>query len=137
MHAVQVLRRAIVPPPLAMLTLLALAIFTLPPLPVLMALLFVYVTSLGAISPNTTAIALAGYSHSAGTASAMIGSIQSIAGVAAGVTISLIPSHGILPLACVMSLCSTLSWWFGRIAAAEAPAVVPPPPPEDEPAAPP
>ncbi|HKY89942.1 MAG TPA: multidrug effflux MFS transporter [Nevskiaceae bacterium] len=134
---VHVLRRAIVPLPLAMLALLGLSAIGLPPLPVLMGLLFVYVTCLGAVSPNTTAIALAGYAQSAGTASALIGSIQSILGVTAGLTVSLVPSHGILPLAGVMAVCSVMAWWCGRVAADEAPAVVPPPPPEDEPATPP
>lgn len=110
----QILRRAGPIPALAGPALLAMSLFGQPPLALLMAALLVYVASLGAISPNTGAIAMGSQGSAAGAASALVGTAIYSCGMLAGLAMSLLKGDSVLPLASVMALCGVLSWWFGR-----------------------
>jgi MFS transporter, DHA1 family, multidrug resistance protein len=83
------------------------------PLPVLVASLFVYVASLGVISPNTGAMAMAEQGRNAGAASALLGSLAFAVGTGAGIAVSLVDGPSSLPLALVMSVCGGTSALFG------------------------
>lgn len=72
----------------------------------LMAGLFLFVASLGFIGPNTTALALAQVERSqAGSAAALMGALQFLLGMAAGIGVSLWHRPSALPLAGVMLVC--------------------------------
>ncbi|WP_423739672.1 MFS transporter, partial [Cupriavidus basilensis] len=71
-----VLRGALVAPCLAGLALAAAVLAGLAPLPVLLAGFFVFIASLGCILPNASALAMDRQGHRAGTASALMGTLQ-------------------------------------------------------------
>lgn len=129
-----VLRRTLWLPAAAGVALLAMALAGTPPLALLVAGLFAYIASLGAISPNTGAIAMAGQGRAAGAASAMLGTLTYAAGMVAGLALGLFETAGVLPLAAVMAGCGVLSalcgwpvlqWREPAVALAE---VIPEPP---------
>lgn len=104
-----VLRRTLWVPALAGLTLLTMALAGTPPLAWLLAGLFAYIASLGAITPNTSAIAMAGQGRAAGAAAAVLGTLTYASGMVAGLALSLFEAASILPLAAVMATCGLLS----------------------------
>lgn len=106
------LRRGLLAVALAGGALAALALLDALPLPALLAGLFCYITSLGFISPNASASALAGHGHQAGTASALMGALQFLLATAAGATMSLWHDGTVVPLACVLALCGSGAWWL-------------------------
>lgn len=79
-------------------------------LPLLLAGLFLFISSLGFISPNASAAALAHQGKHAGTASALMGALQFILATAAGAAMSVWHAPSALPLAIVMALCGIGSW---------------------------
>ena len=115
-------------PPLAILPLalrltasaglaaLALTLSGLINLPLLMACLMTFMFSIGFTGPNSAAMALAGQGQRLGSASAMMGTLQMSCGALAGVTVSLIPWEGPLPLALMLAGCTTLAWSVGKFA---------------------
>lgn len=110
----QILRRTGPLPALAGSALLAMSLFGQPPLALLMVALLVYVASLGAISPNTGAIAMGSQGRAAGAASAVVGTAVYFCGMLAGLAMSLLEGDSVLPLASVMAFCGVVSWWLGR-----------------------
>ena len=85
------------------------------PLPLLTAGLFLYVASLGLITPNTGALAMAQQGGRAGAASAVLGTVIYAGGMAAGLAVSLIEARGALPLAAIMAgcgLCAAACGWM-------------------------
>lgn len=101
----QILRRSIWLPIGASLATLAITLLGHPPLLVVLAGLFIYVGSLGFISPNSTAAALQHQGHLAGTASALMGSLQFTLATLAGLGMGLWHAPSSLPLAVAMSVC--------------------------------
>lgn len=95
------------------LTLFVVALQGLPSLPVLLILFFGYVSCLGAISPNTAAIAMGGQGMHAGSASALLGALTYSVGTLSAFAVSWIPAQGALPLAIVMLTCGAISLAFG------------------------
>lgn len=71
--------------------------------------LFVFVASLGFISPNTTVLAMDPFRQIAGAASALLGSLQFVLAFTASAAVSAIPAAGALPMAGVIALCGLLS----------------------------
>lgn len=108
-----ILRRTLWLPAGAGLSLLLMSLRGPPPLPVLMLGLFCYVAGLGAISPNTGAIAMAGQGQQAGAASSLLGTLSYAAGMGAGLLLSLFKDAGVLPLAAVMAACGLISFALG------------------------
>lgn len=108
-----ILRRTAFVPAIAGVALVGMTLPGQPPLPLLMAGLFVYASSLGAITPNTSAIAMAAQGRNAGAAAALLGSLTFLAGMAAGLAVSLFKGHSALPMAGVMAVCGLLSASMG------------------------
>lgn len=79
-------------------------------LPLLLIGLFVFISSLGFISPNASAAALAHQGHHAGTASALMGALQFVLATGAGTAMSLWHAPSALPLAVMMALCGIGAW---------------------------
>lgn len=101
----QVLGRAVLAPCAAGLMLAAAALAGVLVLPVLLAGFFVFIGSLGCITPNASALALTHQGHRAGTASALMGTLQFSLGTVAGAAVSLWHDGTALPLAVVMAVC--------------------------------
>lgn len=74
----------------------------------IMSLIFIYLFWLGFLNPNTTALALEPFKKNAGTASAMLGSMQMIFGAAASAFVSLFHNGTALPMAVFMMIFSII-----------------------------
>lgn len=101
----RVLGRAVLAPCAAGLMLAAAALAGVLVLPVLLAGFFVFIGALGCITPNASALALTHQGHRAGTASALMGTLQFSLGTVAGAAVSLWHDGTALPLAVVMAVC--------------------------------
>lgn len=75
---------------------------------IVMLLIFFYLFWLGFLNPNTTALALENFKKNAGTASAMLGSMQMVFGAAASAFVSLFHNGTALPMAAFMMIFSVL-----------------------------
>lgn len=71
-------------------------------LTIVVAMLFVYVASLGMVAPNSTALALDGHAQMAGTAAALMGAVQSVIGAIAGPIVAALGASSGLPMAAAM-----------------------------------
>ncbi|NUT14370.1 MAG: Bcr/CflA family multidrug efflux MFS transporter [Cupriavidus sp.] len=74
-------------------------------LPVLLGGFFVFIGALGCVSPNASALALAHQGHRAGTASALMGTLQFSLGTLGGAAVSVWRDGSALPLGVVMAAC--------------------------------
>jgi len=74
------------------------------------ALLFLFLCSLGFTFPNASALAMATFSKNAGSASALMGASQMGFGALATVALSFFNSHSALPMAGIMVLSSSLAY---------------------------
>ncbi|MFP5430185.1 MAG: Bcr/CflA family multidrug efflux MFS transporter [Gammaproteobacteria bacterium] len=106
------LRRGVLSVALTGMALAVLASLGWLPLPALLAGLFLFISSLGFISPNASAAALAQQGRHAGTASALMGALQFLLATVAGAAMSLWHAPSALPLAMVMALCGIGAWLF-------------------------
>lgn len=88
-------------------------------LPWLLALLFLNLSAGGLISPNIAAIVMAPFGEVAGSASALLGTIQFGVGAGAGAMVGLLHDGTARPMTGMMAACafaSGLVWWtLGRI----------------------
>ncbi len=84
-------------------------------LPLLLVGFFGYLASLGCIMPNASALALSRQGHQAGTASALMGTLQFSLGTLAGIAIGLLSGASALPLIGIMATCSVASLLMGII----------------------
>ena len=88
----------------------------------IVSLLFFYLSTIGMVMPNATALAMKPFEKNAGSASALLGFIQMGLGALATVVIGLLNIKTVLPMAMSMLACSLLSlsliaWsikFFGR-----------------------
>jgi len=78
--------------------------------PVFAGLIFVFMSSLGPLIPNTTAIALQPFSKFAGSASALIGSLQMLIAALASWAVSGLANGTSLPMAVTMLACASGSF---------------------------
>lgn len=76
----------------------------------LIGLIFCYLSCQGFVFPNTSALALNPFSRLAGSASALLGTIQMSIGAFASFLVSLLHDNTALPMVEVMAGCSTLSF---------------------------
>lgn len=74
-----------------------------------LGLIFIYLFWLGFLVPNTTAMALQPFTRSAGSASALLGSFQMVAGALASVLVSYFHNGTAIPMAMTMALCATIA----------------------------
>lgn len=110
------LRRGVISVALTGSGLAVLATLGWLPLPLLLAGLFIFIASLGFISPNASAAALTHQGHRAGTASALMGALQFLLATVAGASMSAWHDGSALPLTVIMGLCGTGAWLMLRAA---------------------
>jgi DHA1 family bicyclomycin/chloramphenicol resistance-like MFS transporter len=108
------LRHALYLPALSGLSLFALQIFGLLNFPLLLLGLFVFITSMGFITPNTSAMALQYQSKQAGLASALLGTLQFGCATLAGLLMGLWHDNSALPLLTLLAACGTGAWLLNR-----------------------
>lgn len=76
--------------------------------------LFLYIATHGFVMPNTTALAMASHGTVAGSASALLGTIQFVLGAAAGAVVSVLANGTAVPLAAVVAGCGVAAWTVHR-----------------------
>ncbi len=100
------------------LLLLAAAATGIAGFPGILAPLFLFVSSLGFVAPNATALAMAPQGRNAGSAAAVLGMTQFLCGGVAGGLVSALYDRTALPMALVIAVCghgaATAHLLFGR-----------------------
>ena len=113
--ATTLLRRALWVPPIVGLSLAALALSGLISLPWFVFGFFCFVSSIGWITPNATASALATHGQMAGTAAALSSALQFSFATLAGALVGTFHNGTGQPLAVVMALCGCGAWLCHRV----------------------
>jgi DHA1 family bicyclomycin/chloramphenicol resistance-like MFS transporter len=108
---VETLARSIWHPVFFGVLLTVLAIWISLPLWAVMVLQFGFFISVGRVAPNVSALALAPHGRAAGTASALMGSLQSVIPTLAGVAVAVFNDGTISTLALLMTAGAVCSWW--------------------------
>ncbi|WP_145010348.1 multidrug effflux MFS transporter [Pseudomonas oryzihabitans] len=108
------LRRAVLAYATAGLVLLLVGAFQPKALPVLMIPLFCAIALLGGIVPNASACALAGQGANAGSASALMGSLQFILAALASSSVGALHNGTVVPLCAVLAFCAVASALLAR-----------------------
>ena len=90
------------------LLLVAGAMYGAPPVAII-ALLFCYLATIGFLSPNTTALAIEPFTKYAGTASALMGSLQMTAGALGSACVSWFHTGTAVPMAVLLLLSAVVS----------------------------
>ncbi len=88
-----------------------------PPLWLLVALQLSFFVSVGRVNPNVVALALAPHGRDAGTASALMGALQSLLSTIAGIAVALLSDGTLRTLTAIMAaaaVCSGLSYLWVR-----------------------
>jgi DHA1 family bicyclomycin/chloramphenicol resistance-like MFS transporter len=88
--------------------------------------LFVFVSSLGFVAPNTTALAMAPHGRVAGSASALLGTVQFLLGAGAATLTGLLGSSSPVPLGIVVAGCGLAAFLIHQTVP-RAPAMAPQP----------
>jgi len=70
--------------------------------------LFVYVGCVGLVSPNAIALAMAPQGAQAGSASALVGTLQFSVAAIAATAVGVIHQESALPMAIIIAICGTL-----------------------------
>jgi MFS transporter, DHA1 family, multidrug resistance protein len=83
----------------------------------LLAPLFVYIASLGFVLPNVIATALASQGRNAGTASALLGTLQFGAGASVGMLLGALGAGTAVPMAALIAACGLAALVVHRVAA--------------------
>jgi DHA1 family bicyclomycin/chloramphenicol resistance-like MFS transporter len=112
-----ILSRAVWVTAAAGVALLAAAVTGAGGLPGLLLSLFVYIASLGFVLPNVTAAALAPQGRNAGSASAMLGTVQFGAGAVVGMLLGALGNGTAVPMAALIAACGLSSLAVYRLAA--------------------
>jgi DHA1 family bicyclomycin/chloramphenicol resistance-like MFS transporter len=112
-----ILSRALVVSATAGLALLIAAWTGAGGLPGLLVPLFVYIASLGFVLPNVIATALASQGRNAGTASALLGTLQFGAGASVGILLGALGNGTAVPMAALIAACGLAALAVHRLAA--------------------
>lgn len=78
--------------------------------PVQVILIFICLCMTGLLYPNVTALALAPFRQTAGSASALLGTIQYTLGAIAGALVGMLHSGTAVPMAATMAICGVAGW---------------------------
>jgi MFS transporter, DHA1 family, multidrug resistance protein len=78
--------------------------------PAQLVLIFVCICMTGLLYPNITALALAPFESAAGSASALLGTIQYTLGATAGAMVGMFHSGTALPMTATMAVCGLVGW---------------------------
>jgi DHA1 family bicyclomycin/chloramphenicol resistance-like MFS transporter len=73
-----------------------------------------YLASMGCVSPNSAALALAEQGRRAGTAAALLGTLQYSAATISTMLVARLHTGGPVPMAVVVGVCGVLAWCAGR-----------------------
>lgn len=92
------------------ITFVTLVYFGLSSLFITIGLIFLYLSCQGFIFPNSSALTLAAFGHSAGNASALMGAIQMGIGATASAAVSILQDNTAMPMSGVMALCSVTAF---------------------------
>lgn len=79
-------------------------------LPLCVLLIFLFLVCQGFVFPNTSALALNPFTSLAGSASALLGSIQLGVGAIASVMVSVLHNNTVIPMVSVMAACACISY---------------------------
>jgi len=88
------------------ITTVCLTLFGLTDLFVTIFLIFVFLCTQGFVFPNASALSLAAFGHTAGSASALLGAIQMTIGACTSALVSILQNHTALPMTGVMACCA-------------------------------
>jgi DHA1 family bicyclomycin/chloramphenicol resistance-like MFS transporter len=69
-------------------------------------LIFIFLCTQGFVFPNASALSLAAFGHTAGSASALLGGIQMTIGACTSALVSVLQDHTALPMTGVMACCA-------------------------------
>ena len=83
-----------------------MTIFGLNDLFVTIFFIFIFLCTQGLVFPNASALSLASFGHSAGSASALMGAIQMCIGACTSGLVSVLQNHTALPMKGMMALCA-------------------------------
>jgi DHA1 family bicyclomycin/chloramphenicol resistance-like MFS transporter len=113
------LRRIIWVYAISALVLLLIALARPASLTWLMVPLFICISSLGCIAPNASACAMAKQGAQAGSASALMGSLQFVIAAATSSAVGIFHNGTAVPMAAVITICgivaASLAWYSGQI----------------------
>lgn len=110
----QVLRRGIWLPLLISAALAVATFVTHLPLWVVIIALFCFFVAVGRVNPNVAVLSLAPHAREAGSASALLGAVQSGLGFVAGIAVAVLTDDTLFTLVMLMASCalaSLLSYW--------------------------
>jgi DHA1 family bicyclomycin/chloramphenicol resistance-like MFS transporter len=99
------------------ITMVCLSLFGRPDLFVTIFLIFIFLCTQGFVFPNASALSLAAFGHTAGSASALLGAIQMTIGACTSALVSVLQDHTSLPMTGVMACCAITAlsvFLFGR-----------------------
>jgi len=113
--ATAILRRALWVPPVVGLSLALLACSGVISLPWFVLGFFCFVASIGWITPNAMASALATHGQMAGTAAALASGLQFLCATLAGALVGALYNGTGQPLAVVMAVCGCAAWLAHRV----------------------
>ncbi len=115
-------------------SLLALTLAGVDNIYVLIAMLFVSFGSMGLVIPSTAALALENYGPTAGTAAALMGTLQLVAGAVVVGIVGAVSNGTQLPMVAAIFTCAVIAFTLGRLTLANRPeiaAAVPEPGPAE------
>lgn len=78
--------------------------------PAQVTLIFICLCMTGLLYPNVTALALAPFKNTAGSASALLGTIQYTIGATAGALVGMLHSGTAVPMTATMTVCGVVGW---------------------------
>lgn len=82
--------------------------------PAQVILIFVCVCTTGLLYPNVTALAMAPFDKAAGSASALLGTIQYTLGASAGALVGILHNGTAVPMTATMAACGVVGWCAAR-----------------------
>jgi DHA1 family bicyclomycin/chloramphenicol resistance-like MFS transporter len=83
-------------------------------LPVLAVLLFTLLSTMGLVFPNVSALAMAPFTRQAGSASALLGTMQYLIGCAVGALVSVFQDGTARPMTVIMAATGVIGWLLVR-----------------------
>ncbi len=113
----QIIRVALLCQSITGITLFVITLFGWAELFSTIFLIFIFLCCQGFTFPNSSALSLAPFGHTAGSASALMGAIQMGIGAFTSALVSMLQNHSALPMAGVMACCAITSFsvfTFGR-----------------------
>lgn len=105
----QVVRVALVCMSIVGVALMLSSMNGLLPLPLILLLLFCYLSCMGYILPNASALAMSPFTKGAGSASALMGAIQMGIGACVSIVVSKIQNGTAMPMGLVMAICAVVA----------------------------